>query len=136
VVVKDEKEETGIRKLLNLGHTFAHAIEIERNHKLKHGEAVIVGLACSLYLSNRLGVLKDSSMVKGLRLLKDLAVFIKINKYNETKILNLMKRDKKSLNEKYKFVIIKDFGKILVDVDAENEDVIWAIKQGINFFNN
>jgi 3-dehydroquinate synthetase len=75
-------------------------------------------------------------MVKGLRLLKDLAVFIKINKYNETKILNLMKRDKKSLNEKYKFVIIKDFGKILVDVDAENEDVIWAIKQGINFFNN
>lgn len=135
VVVKDEKEETGIRKLLNLGHTFAHAIEIERNHKLKHGEAVIAGLACALYLSNRLGVLKNSNLVNGLRLLKNLSGFIKINKYNEKKILDLMKRDKKSLNEKYKFVLMKDFGKILVDVDAENEDVIWAIKQGINLFN-
>ena len=47
--MQDEKEITGLRKILNLGHTFAHAFEVESNHKLKHGEAVIAGLFCAIY---------------------------------------------------------------------------------------
>ena len=55
VVENDEKEITGLRKILNLGHTFAHAFEVESNYKLKHGEAVIGGIFCALFLSEILG---------------------------------------------------------------------------------
>lgn len=134
VVAKDEKEESGIRKMLNLGHTFAHAIEIEQRHRLKHGESVIVGLACALYLSNKLTLLDDDILLKGIRLIKNLSNYINIRKYDEEKILSLMKRDKKSMNETYKFVLLKDFGKVLIDVEAENEDILWSLRLGINLF--
>ena len=49
IVENDEKEITGLRKILNLGHTFAHAFEVESNYKLKHGEAVIGGIFCALF---------------------------------------------------------------------------------------
>ena len=134
IVIKDEKEESGIRKALNLGHTFGHAIEIERKHKLRHGEAVLVGLACALFLSNKLGMLDDKKLLKGLDLIKRVSYNIKITKYDENRILSLMKRDKKSENEIYKFVLLKDFGKVQIDVEASNDDVIYALREGINQF--
>lgn len=134
VVLQDEKEESGIRKILNLGHTFGHAIEIERSHKLKHGEAVLVGLACALYLSFKLELLDEKKLAEGLNLIRRVSSYISIKKYDQNKILNLMKRDKKSKDEIYKFVLLKEFGKVLIDVEANNEDVIWALKNGIKSF--
>jgi len=134
VVIQDEKEESGIRKLLNLGHTFAHAIEVEGRHRLKHGEAVIVGLACALHLSNKLGLMENNSFDIGINLVKRFTKYIRMRKYDEKKMLTLMKRDKKSLNENYQFVLMKDFGKILIDVEAKTEDVLYAIREGIKLF--
>ena len=51
VVAKDEKEVTGLRKILNFGHTFAHAFESESSYKLSHGKAVIAGILSALILS-------------------------------------------------------------------------------------
>lgn len=134
VVLRDEKEESGIRKLLNLGHTFGHAIEVESNHRLKHGEAVIVGLACALFLSNKLNLLSDRSVGRGLSLIGQVSQYIKIRKYDEKKILESMKRDKKNENEIYKFVLLKDFGKAIHNIEADIEDVKYAINKGINLF--
>ncbi len=134
VVLEDEKEESGIRKILNLGHTFAHAIEVEKNHKLRHGEAVIVGLTCSLFLSNKLELLKDGDLVRGLNLIKRVSSYLTINKYDEQKILEIMKRDKKNEDEIYKFVLLKKFGEALINVEATVDDVTFALREGINFF--
>lgn len=134
VVVRDEKEESGIRKILNLGHTFAHAIEVEHGHKLKHGETVIIGLACALYLSNKLNLLNNDELEEGIILIKKLSSNIRIKKMDFNKILDLMKRDKKSKDEDYKFVLLNGFGKVLIDVEAENNDVLWALKQGVKLF--
>ena len=51
VVSKDEKEITGLRKILNFGHTFAHAFESNSSYKLSHGKAVIAGIVSALILS-------------------------------------------------------------------------------------
>jgi len=134
VVVKDEREESGIRKILNLGHTFAHAIEVEHGHRLKHGETVIIGLACALYLSNKLNLLDETELEEGIDLIKKLSSNIRIKKMDYKKILALMKRDKKSKDEVYKFVLLNGFGKVLIDVEAENEDVLWALKQSVKLF--
>ncbi len=68
VVVSDEKE-SGNRKILNLGHTFAHAFEVETKFKLKHGQAVIVGIASALFLSFKLGLINNSKLEEMLELI-------------------------------------------------------------------
>jgi len=56
VVEKDEREETGLRAVLNYGHTFAHAFETLTGYgQLLHGEAVAIGMLCASRLAERLG---------------------------------------------------------------------------------
>src|SRR3989304_2624785 len=50
-VISQDEKEVSLRKVLNFGHTFAHAFERELKNKIKHGEAVIAGVICALYLS-------------------------------------------------------------------------------------
>ncbi len=57
IVTRDERE-SGIRKVLNFGHTFAHAYESESDFTIKHGEAVVAGIISALFLSNVKGLLK------------------------------------------------------------------------------
>ena len=134
VVEKDEKEESGLRKILNLGHTFAHAIEVEQEHKIKHGQAVIVGLACALHLSNKMGLLNDELLAKYLSLIIMFVGKIEIKMPDINKIYEIMKRDKKNKNEVIKFVLLSSAGKILIDVEAKKQDAIYALNNGIEYF--
>ena len=94
VVAKDEKEQ-GLRKILNLGHTFAHGIEIEQKYKIKHGQAVIIGLVCALELSKSIGLIGNKLFKKYIQLPLLLKDKIKIETYNVSAIHEIMKRDKK-----------------------------------------
>ena len=134
VVVNDERETSGVRKILNLGHTFAHAIEVDSKHRIKHGAAVIVGIGISLFLSHKLGIMKEKELEQGIELIKKASTYIKVKNYSIDNMLKIMKRDKKSMNEQYRFVLTKEIGKILVDMEAENDDIIYAIKEGMKLF--
>ena len=133
VVAADEKEKS-LRKILNLGHTFAHAIEAEQNYKIKHGAAVIVGIASSLYLSNRLGILNHDRLMKFISLLENFCGKIKIRSYDTGKIINIMLRDKKNLGNKIKFVLVEEIGKILLDVEADRKSIKYSLDKGIKLF--
>ena len=61
-VVSQDEKESGLRKILNLGHTFAHAFESELDFKVKHGEAVIAGIISSLYLSENLKLITKNEL--------------------------------------------------------------------------
>ncbi len=127
VVENDEKEITGLRKILNLGHTFAHAFEVESNYKLKHGEAVIGGIFCALFLSDNLGYMTKEKLNN---ILYDLS-FIKPNKklesINVDLVFNSMGSDKKNSLGKKQFVLIEDIGNIVVDVIPDKSSVLAAI---------
>jgi 3-dehydroquinate synthase len=127
VVENDEKEVTGLRKILNLGHTFAHAFEIESHYKLKHGEAVISGVFCALFLSEILGYISTEKLN---RFISDFS-FIKLNKklasMNVDFVFNSMGSDKKNSLGKKRFVLIEDIGNIIVDVAAEKPVILDAI---------
>jgi 3-dehydroquinate synthase len=133
VVVSDEKE-SGNRKMLNLGHTFAHAFEVETKYKLKHGQAVIVGIASALFLSQRLGLLTDSKLQELLKLIYIFKDEINLGKLNFNKLISVMLRDKKNRDGKIKFVLLQDIGSILLDVEATDEEIIYALKNGISIF--
>ncbi len=134
VVASDEREELGIRKILNFGHTFGHAIEKETNFKIPHGQSVIIGTACSLYLSFQLNLIDSDTLFKSLEILDTLTPYIKLKPFDFESAYETMKKDKKSQANIIKFVLLKNYGDILVDIEASKKDVLGALQEGINFF--
>ncbi|HEX2962357.1 MAG TPA: 3-dehydroquinate synthase [Ignavibacteriales bacterium] len=133
-VVSEDEKEGGKRKILNLGHTFAHAYESVLDYKIKHGEAVIAGLACALILSRRLGYLNEEKFLKISRMLRDFHPDIKFSKLNLNSLYNAMMSDKKNKNGKIRFVLLKGVGEIVTDVEAGKKDVLKTLKEAGEFF--
>lgn len=129
IVENDEKEITGLRKILNLGHTFAHAFEVESNYKLKHGEAVIGGIFCALFLSEILGYMAADKLNF---ILNDFS-FIKPNKIlallNSEKVFSTMSNDKKIISGSKRFVLAEDIGSIVVDATSDRSSVLESIEK-------
>ena len=125
-VVSGDERESGRRALLNYGHTLAHALEIETDYSLAHGEAVAVGLIYAAHLAQQLGRIDqrrvdehyavvggsyelDTSLPSGLE---------------PVRLIELMSRDKKALTDGLTFVLDGPAGVEVVtgvSVDAANE---------------
>lgn len=122
-VVKLDEKEAGLRKILNLGHTFGHAIESILKYKIKHGTAVIAGLLLIADLSKRVGMLQEKDFIQINSLLQGFAFNHSLNKLSTDRMLKLMLKDKKSRNDKIKFVLIKEIGYLVIDAEV-NENLI------------
>ncbi len=127
VVEKDEKEITGLRAVLNFGHTFAHALETATKYKkFLHGEAVAIGMLFAIKLSLELRICKPETY-KGVENLLQKADFTLSTKNNARQMLSLMKKDKKSIDGNIKFILIKDIGKT-VSTYVKNNVVLNVLK--------
>ena len=129
VVSRDEYEKSGLRKMLNFGHTFAHAFESSSNYRFSHGKAVIAGIVSALFLSFELKLISEKQLNYMLQLPLKFKSSIRSNNINENEILGLMNYDKKNRDGKIKFVLIKDFGEILVDVSVADNVLKLALKR-------
>ena len=131
VVSQDEKEQ-GLRKVLNFGHTFAHAFERELKNKIKHGEAVTAGILCALYLSYKKRLITKEVLEK----FKVLPLKLNLNKSLKTvdpqRIYENMFADKKNRNSQINFVLIRDIGEMILDVSATKNEVIYALNHAID----
>jgi len=127
-VVKLDEKEAGLRKILNLGHTFGHAIESILNYKIKHGTAVIAGLMLVSELSKKAGVLYEKDYIRIKKLLQNFKLNINLQKLYTAKMLKLMLKDKKSRNGKIKFVLIKNIGYLIIDAEVKENLVIDALQ--------
>ena len=120
VVQKDEKEKN-IRKILNLGHTFAHAFEatLGYSRKLNHGEAVILGIISALKFSFyiRLIRLKDYKPivehVVNNRLPSDIKKYFSYKDLK--KVLVFMSKDKKNISKKINLILLKKIGSAVIN---------------------
>jgi 3-dehydroquinate synthase len=128
VVAKDEKE-MGLRKILNLGHTFAHAFESIMDFRIMHGEAVGAGIISALFLSRSMGILSGEKLQQLLQLPLKMKLTASIDLSDKDKILEIMKSDKKSSDGRINFVLIKDIGNILLNVSCEKEKVFHALEK-------
>ena len=129
VIQQDEFEQRAIRKILNLGHTFAHAIESELGFKVKHGEAVTAGIICSLFLSNKIGLLETSKQKDLLRLPTSVRLPAIIKKINNQNVFDAMRSDKKNKDDKKLFVLISGIGNLFVDVPANKSEIFYALNK-------
>jgi 3-dehydroquinate synthase len=129
VVSKDEFEKSGMRKILNFGHTFAHAFESISSYKLSHGKAVIAGIISALFFSSEMGLVNEKQLNYMLELPLKFKSSIRLKSLNERELVRLMEYDKKNREGKIKFVLIKDFGEILIDIEADRKLIYNALKR-------
>lgn len=111
IVAEDEKEK-GLRKILNYGHTIGHAMESALNYNISHGQAIAIGMSYSAKLSAKLGFLHEGSVIRQNNLLERLGLPHRLShhKLKPGKILECMQHDKKILNGKLNFILLKSIG--------------------------
>ncbi len=118
VVEKDEREETGLRAVLNYGHTFAHAFETVAGYGTwLHGEAVAAGMVCASQLAERLGMIPAEVTTRQVDLLRHFRLpTAPPPAWPVDDLIAVMRRDKKAAAGKLRFVLPTRIGEVkLVD---------------------
>ena len=136
-IVARDPLERGERALLNLGHTFGHAIETEQgygapgNDNLNHGEAVAVGMVLAARLSAQLGMSHedDTTRLRELLLRYELPVAIPAGLAPEA-LLARMRLDKKNVAGRLRLVLWRGIGRAEVVADVDEADVLRVLATG------
>jgi len=124
VVSQDEREETGLRAILNFGHTFAHAFETIGGYGAwLHGEAVASGMVCANKLSLNRGMIDESIAARMVALLKAFNLPTDPPKLSSTLLLEVMRNDKKSVRGNLRFILAKKLGEVALFDDVTEENV-------------
>ncbi len=137
IVEKDEKE-MGLRKVLNFGHTFAHAYEasLGYSNKLNHGEAVILGMTTALSFCLKENIIKKieynliMSHIHGSGLSFSINNFFSIKDLN--KIISFMIKDKKNNSEKINLVLLKKIGTPIFNKQYSKKNISLFMKKLLN----
>jgi 3-dehydroquinate synthase len=124
-VVELDELESGLRKVLNFGHTLAHALEVSLGYgAIRHGEAVVLGMKAALYLSRkRCGLAKDS-YDQVVELLDRIPV---PDVHLDEGLAGHMTRDKKALGGKVQAVLISDIGKYHFEALEDTSELVTAL---------
>jgi 3-dehydroquinate synthase len=122
VVAADERE-SGQRALLNLGHTFGHAIETGMGYGTwLHGEAVGAGMCMAAAMSAKLGWLSDQQVRRVDRLVAAAGLPVRPpDQVSPERFLELMAVDKKVMNGQLRLVLLQDIGKSVISADFDPE---------------
>lgn len=119
IVSKDEKD-SGLRMVLNFGHTIGHALESAGRYRLlKHGEAVLLGMAAESFIANEMGMIDRATFERIAGLIARVPLRVRVQMLKKSDILKSMGHDKKSVGMKTRFVLPVGIGKVeLVDTVA------------------
>jgi 3-dehydroquinate synthase len=125
VVSRDETEQ-GERALLNLGHTFGHAIETAGNYSdLLHGEAVAVGMVLAARLSESLGMSGGEDTARLVALLGQLGLPTETSRqYPASRLLELMRLDKKNSAGTQRLILWRGIGKAEIVSGVPEEEIL------------
>ncbi len=138
IVARDETEQ-GERALLNLGHTFCHALETATGYsdRLLHGEGVAIGCALAFELSQRLGLCSQEAPSRvrahlhsmGMKTdIKDIAGHLP----DAQALLSLMAQDKKAVHGKLRFILAREIGDAFIADDVPSDAVLSVLNQALH----
>lgn len=113
VVMQDEKE-SGLREILNLGHTVGRAIETVSDYQLLHGEALSIGMVAEVSLAKKLGYVTEEEQKRVIALLEKAKLPVVIPEYiDREKLVEKLYTDKKVKNGQLRFVVQQGIGEIV-----------------------
>lgn len=134
-IVAEDPMERGKRKLLNFGHSMGHAIEslfLEKNKAIRHGEAVAAGMICELYLSGEILGLGRKKRNEIVQQIDSHFSRLAINEEDIPNILQKVSQDKKNMDNKLLFSLLKNIGDGKWDVEVESK----LLEKSILFYMN
>ncbi|MDQ2086161.1 3-dehydroquinate synthase [Herbivorax sp. ANBcel31] len=132
VVEKDEKE-SGLRAILNFGHTIGHAIETVMGFEFLHGECVSLGMIAAFKVANYLDIIDDKSTEKVKKTLEKISLPVTLQNIDVDRVYNQMFYDKKVKGNKLQFILPrKKIGEV-IQCTIDDEKVI---KKAIESLNN
>jgi 3-dehydroquinate synthase len=128
IVQRDEHERTGLRALLNYGHTFGHAFETVGGYgSWLHGEAVSAGMACAAQLAVRRGLLSAESAARQQKLLTAFGLPTRPEQWPADRLLAAMASDKKAVGGRLRFILPTNLGAAAVYDDVTHAEVVAAL---------
>ena len=113
IVEKDEKD-LGLRSILNYGHTIGHAIESVSGFKVKHGRAIAIGMLAAARISNQMGVLDKNELIRLKGVIERAGLPTEMPNLEVEKVIQAMKHDKKVLQDKVRFALLKSIGNAFI----------------------
>lgn len=131
-VVSQDEKESGLRRILNFGHTMAHAIEEETGYKrYNHGEAVAIGMMGASYISESLGHISGDVADRVRDLLLSMKLPVRAEGCSVEHMYQSIFRDKKTLDGRVNWVLMKRIGETCVDSNVPEAVVREAMRKCI-----
>ncbi|MDD5039456.1 MAG: 3-dehydroquinate synthase, partial [Dehalococcoidales bacterium] len=117
VVEKDERD-FGLRNILNFGHTVGHAIESVSNFKVRHGEAIAIGMVVAARIANEMGILDKNEVIRLKSLIIRTGLPTEVPSLKLEELIGVMSHDKKILQDKLRFILPKAIGEVFIADDV------------------
>ncbi|MBN1396633.1 MAG: 3-dehydroquinate synthase [Bacteroidetes bacterium] len=129
-IVSMDERESGIRAILNFGHTIGHGLESAGDYKiLKHGEAVILGMAGEASIAKKMKMLDANSFEKFLSLIRRIPIRADLKSLKPGDITSAMGRDKKRVDKKLRFILPVKIGKVKIADNVQKKLIQQAVKE-------
>jgi 3-dehydroquinate synthase len=129
-VVSEDLKESGLREILNYGHTLGHAIELVERYSWRHGAAVSVGMMFAAELARSVGRLSDADADRHRSILESLGLPVTYRRDRWQGLLDGMRRDKKSRGDLLRFVVLDGVAKPGI-LDVPDTSLLFAAYQEI-----
>ncbi len=120
-IVQEDEYETGLRKVLNFGHTIGHAIETASEYRINHGHAVAVGMMMETQIGETLGVTQRGTAERLMRLMRALRIPTKLPRIDRKKFLSALSADKKGDAAGARFVFPRRIGEAVIGMRVSND---------------
>ena len=128
-VVSEDEKESGLRAILNYGHTVGHALETVTGYKrFKHGEAVILGMIAATGISIKRQMIGTDDVVRQLDLFERVGINRDLGGISREDIFQAMFQDKKVSGGKIRFVLADSIGSVKVYDDVTDEEIMSGIQ--------
>lgn len=128
-VVEQDEKESGLRAILNFGHTIGHAVESVSDFELLHGECVSIGMVGAFKLAQYLGMVNEQETAKITTTLEKIGLPVRASGFDEEHVYNQMFFDKKVKGGKLVFVLPKAIGSVIQCVVDDEELIRRVLKE-------
>ena len=138
-IVEEDEKENGNRALLNLGHTFGHALESDTNYSemLLHGEGVSIGSVLAFKLSQELGFCAEKDVQRVVNFYLKMGMKTKVSDISDyspniNKIVQKMYQDKKVKKGKLNFILLKKIGLAFIYEDVLKSTIVKFLQKNLH----
>lgn len=126
-VVSADEKESGVRAILNYGHTVGHALEILGHYKLSHGAAVSLGMIAASHIAMARGLIGDGQIERQRELLEAFGLPVTLKEIDAEAVLRTMRHDKKVRDGKIRFVLPTRIGHVEIYDDVSDAHIRTAL---------